>query len=92
MQFQQISIHVPPPQKVGGNSNRGEGGGKCKSFKEKYGAKLEFPGGGGCKQKTFHGGGYEYFTVPHIKTICKLPHSNFQHLPKFPYSFSFIEG
>lgn len=37
-------------------SLKGELGGKSKTFKENYGTKLEFPGGGSANQIPFHGG------------------------------------
>ena len=46
MQFPEISI--TPSQRVNGNSKR-EGVVKENVFKEKYGAKFEFPEGWGCK-------------------------------------------
>ena len=51
-----LEIPILLPWKVIGNSE-GEGVSKCKVFKGRYDAKLEFPEGWGLNQKTFHGGG-----------------------------------
>lgn len=46
---------------------RGRGMAKAKGFKEMYGAKFEFPEGGGrgANPKTIWGGGNGYFLEPH---------------------------
>ena len=48
---------------------RGGGGGevaRAKVFKEKYGVKLEFPAGWGCKPINHFMGEHGYFLEPHI--------------------------
>ena len=54
------SIHTLPTE---GHWKFLGGGGvlKAKLLEEKCEAKLEFPGGGGCKTKTFHVGSMEIF-------------------------------
>ena len=57
-----------PPLKVNVNSEGGGGVAKAKVFKEKYGAKFEFPEGWGQTQKSLLEGGLEYA----FKNLCKL--------------------
>ena len=60
--------YIPTPWKVIGNS-KGEGGGgvlKAKILGAKYEAKLEFPGGRGCKTKNPPWGECRYFLELHI--------------------------
>jgi len=53
---------IPTRWKVIGNS-WGEGVLTAKILEAKYEAKLEFPGGGGCKTKNLPWGEYNYFLV-----------------------------
>ena len=87
---------IPTPWKVIRNSGGGGGGGvlKAKVLEAKYEAKLEFPGGRGCKnKKTFLSGKYGYFLELHNKHTPPLfvpvedfpvPSSSFQ----FPICFA----
>ena len=60
MQFQKISLPPPPPPHRR-DYNLG-GGYETKTFKEMYGAFLEFPEGwGGFRQNPFHEGGLDIF-------------------------------
>ena len=52
--------NIPTPWKVIRNS-LGEGGLSTQILEAKYEAKLEFPGGRGCKTKTFPGGSMDIF-------------------------------
>ena len=54
---------------------------KAKVFKQKYGAKFEFPEGWGCKPKKTSGvGGYGYLLEPHNDIIPS--ELTFSHNPK----------
>ena len=61
---------------------------KAKLLKEKYEAKLEFPGGeGGAKQKTFHEGSIDIFWNYTFKRLSRQEHFD---LP--PFSLHFNDG
>ena len=66
VQFLKISLHVPPPQRINGNS-RGWGVAKAEVFKEKYGAKLEILGRWGMQIKNLSVGGGGRRTTHWIK-------------------------